>query len=348
MKDITSFRLPSAHGNTIILFFLILLTFILFIILVGFIRSYLTKRQIKASFFKEALERGLTEKEAQILWTYSLKLGRDPFLALEFKAPFEKVVDLYLREDPNAKEELIRDMRSKLGFDYVPYFVPLVTTKDIELFQPGKLILPDNTRYDVALFDKDERYMYWAVIDSIPHYSFEGQKVTITFIRKGDGIYTIESVVEGSFMDNGKLVLKMPHTFELNRYQRREHPRVEVELPAKIGIPKEIKEGDKVRIEYEWVDGEIADISAGGAKVCVKRGVLEKELPPSEGIILKFNLAGSDYNLRSTVVNIYPGERKICYGVKFEKIKPEEQKAIYEFVKNEQKRLAQLAIRSRG
>jgi len=227
MQDLSFLKLPSAKSNTVILFILIILLFILFFLLVGLIKEYLKKNQLKRSFFKEALERGLTEKEAQILWEYSLKLGRDPFLTLEFKAPFEKVVDLYLRSEPNADEKLIQEMRMKLGFDYVPYFVPLVSTKDIELFQQAKLYLPDGSKYDIALFDKDERYMYWAVIDDKKPPEPSGKKVVISFIRKGDGIYKFEGVVEKTFYDNGKLVLQIPHTFELSRYQRREYARVE-------------------------------------------------------------------------------------------------------------------------
>jgi len=170
-------RFPEPTVTTVLAFVLLLVSFVLFLVLLGFLRSYIRAKKMKEYFFREALERGLTEEETGILWDYSLKLGRDPFLSLEFKAPFEKVVDLYLRTDPNPKEELIQEMRVKLGFDYVPYFVPLVSTKDIELFQPARLYTPEGEGFDVSLFDKDERFMYWAVVDERRISNPKGERV---------------------------------------------------------------------------------------------------------------------------------------------------------------------------
>jgi len=341
MQNLSFLKFPSAKAETILTALLFITSIILFFILVGLIKEYLKKRRLKSSFFKEAFERGLTEREAEILWKYSLKMGRDPFLALEFKAPFEKVVDLYLREDESPDEELVQEMRSKLGFDYVPYFVPLVSTKDIELFQPAKLYLPDRASYDIALFDKDERYMYWAIIDEkTPAEKLEGKRVTISFIRKGDGIYKFEGVVTKTFYDNGKLILQIPHTFEMTRFQRREYARVDVELPAVVGI----KEGDGIK----WIEGEIVDISAGGAKVCIPLSALEKELLPGTEVKVKFKVSNREFNLRATVINVYERRHSNCYGLKFEDITPEQHKFLYDFVKKQQKKLAELALKARG
>ncbi len=340
MRDLSFLRIPTAQGETILLFILLALAIILTLILIGLLREFLRKKRLKESFFKEAYERELTQEEAQILWEYSIKLGRDPFLALEFKAPFEKVVEIYLQESPNPKEELIKDMRIKLGFDYVPYFIPLVSTKDIDLFQSGKMYLPDGRKYEVALFDKDERFMYWAVIDkNTPREELLGKKITISFIRKGDGIYKFEGEVVKTFTENGKLVVQIPHTFELSRYQRREYARVEVEIPTVITIKS--KEGE-IRI-----NGEIVDISAGGTKVCISLSELERELPPTQQLNLEFSLEGRKFNLKATIVNIYQRRHATCYGTKFEDISPEEQKFIYDFVKKEQKKMVELALKNR-
>jgi len=333
-------KFPNPNAKTILIFMLVLVSFILFLFLLGLLREYYKKIRLKEYFLKEALEKGLTQEEAEILWKYSMELGRDPFLTLEFKAPFEKVVDLYLKLDPNASEEIVREMREKLGFDYVPYFVPIVSTKDIELFQTGKLYIEEGRAYEVSLFDKDEYYMYWAVIDRRKAPNLKGEKITISFIRKGDGIYKIEGTVVDMYEERGRQIIKIPHTFEFTRYQRREHARVEVELPAKVGI---VQEG-----ETEWIDGEIVDISAGGAKVCINLENYQKELKPLTEINLNFKLNGREFHLKAEVVNVYEYRHSNCYGVKFKEISPEEQKFIHDFVKKEQQRLAQLALKSRG
>ncbi len=342
MANLQFLKFPTAGTETLMVFVLSILSFLLFLVLAGLLRNYLRERKLRDSFFKEALEKGLTEEEARVLWVYSKVLGRDPFLTLEFKAPFEKVADLYLKSDPNPNEELIQDMRVKLGFDYVPYFVPLTSTKDIELFQTAKLYMPDKTKYDVALFDKDERFMYWALVEDVPKPKLEGLTVTVSFVRRGDGIYTFEEKVEKTFTDNGKLMIQVPHTFELTRYQRREFARIEVELPVSVGIYN--RKEDKIN----WLTGEIVDISAGGAKVCIPLSELNVELAPTTDLFLRFELAGRKFSLKAMIVNIYPRRHTICYGVKFEKIKPEEQKYIHDFVKKEQQRLAQLLIKNKG
>jgi len=337
-------KFPSAGSTTLMIFILLILSFLLFIILAGLIKTYLQEKKLKNSFIKEALERGLTEEEAEILWTYSRKLGRDPFLTLEFKAPFEKVVDLYLKTDPNAKEELVVEMRKKLGFDYIPYFVPLTCSKDIELFQPAKIFLPGDRKVDAALFDKDEKFMYWAILDdtTVVPPNIVGETVKIQFIRKGDGIYTLEGKVVDIIRENDKTILKIPHTFELSRYQRREYARVEVEIPASIGIY------DKQEDKIVWIQAEIVDISAGGVKICIPLSTFNKEIPHMTEVLINFTLNGKRLSLKGTVVNFYPRRSTNCYGIKFEDIKPEDQKFIHDFVKKEQQRLAQLMLKSRG
>jgi c-di-GMP-binding flagellar brake protein YcgR len=343
MGRLTFLKFPSAGSTTLLIFILLIVSFLLFIILAGLIKSYLQEKKLKNSFIREALERGLTEEEAEILWTYSRKLGRDPFLTLEFKAPFEKVVDLYLRTDPEAKEELVTEMRKKLGFDYVPYFVPLTCSKDIELFQPAKLFLPGDRKVDAALFDKDEKFMYWAILDDVPvPPTIIGETVKIQFIRKGDGIYTLEGKVVDVIRENTKTVLKIPHTFELSRYQRREYARVEVEIPASLGIY------DKREDKIVWIQAEIVDISAGGVKVCVPLSTLNKEIPQMTEVLINFTLNNRRLTLKGTIVNFYPRRSTNCYGIKFEDIKPDVQKFIHDFVKKEQQRLAQLMIKNRG
>jgi len=342
MKKLGFLKFPTAGANTFVVFVLLIVAFLLFIILAGLIREYLKEKKLRISFFKEALEKGLSDEEATIIWTYSRKFGRDPFLALEFKAPFEKIVDLYLKTDPEPKEEIVQDMRMKLGFDYIPYFIPLTSTKDIELFQVGRLYLANKKHYEVTLFDKDERYMYWALIDPVPaNYELSGIDAKISFIRKGDGIYTFKERIEDTSYQSGRLIIHIPHTFELTRYQRREFPRVEVELSAAVGIFNKDEEKTK------WISGEIVDISAGGAKICIPLSELEVELSPMTEINLKFKLNNHLFNLKATIVNVYPRRHTTCYGVKFEDISPEEQKIIHDFVKQEQQRLAQLAIRNK-
>jgi hypothetical protein len=73
----------------------------------------------KKLFVKYTKEKELSDEQISILWNYPKKMDRDPFLALEFRSPFEKVIDLYTKDNPNFNENLIKDMREKCTKRYI-------------------------------------------------------------------------------------------------------------------------------------------------------------------------------------------------------------------------------------
>lgn len=332
-------RLSSVDVNAVIFLLLFLIFIVLSIIILGNLSKKIKAKKQYEDFIKYAKEKNLTDQQIKLLWDYSKKLGRDPFLAIEFKAPFEKIIDVYIKENPNFDEDLIKDMREKLGFDYIPYFVPLTTTKDIELFQGGSLKTEDGRTYSVALYDKDELYMYWVITDkTIPKINPE-DKVKVSFTRKSDAAYTLEGQVIDVINENGRVIIKIPHTFELIRIQRREYPRVEVEIESLIG-KKVKKDGQEILL---WITAKILDISPSGAKVCISPEEKDKlKLGIGDKIILSFNLLEKEFQEEAEIVNIHQKQNILCYGVKFVDIKEFQQKHIFEFVRREQKKLAEL------
>ena len=318
-----------------ILFFLILTIFFV----AGFIfQKKLREKNVRKYFIKYAKERDLTDNEIEILWNYSQKMDRDPILVLEFKAPFEKVIDLYIKNDPNADEEMIKDMRKKLGFEIASPYIPLVTTKDIELFQNARMIFANAKAISIALYDKDERYMYWLVVDNnLPPSIGVGEYVKVMFIRPEDGIYTFESPIEEIIKDGGKTIVKFAHSFDLERMQRREYPRIKTEKPAQIIYTVQNKE--------ITLDGKFFDISAGGAKICFPNAT-EKSLLDSlsfgNTVIVKFSLEGNHFAIPSTVLDKIQRRKEECIRVNFKDIKDKEREKIMEFVQKEQLKLAQL------
>ncbi|MDQ7056737.1 MAG: PilZ domain-containing protein, partial [Persephonella sp.] len=91
---------------------------ILIFILIGFFlvfwekfEEFLSKRYLKKLFYRNGENYGLTKRELDILWEYSYRLNKDPFLVLEYKSPFEKVVHAYVQNNPQYNENLIKSMR---------------------------------------------------------------------------------------------------------------------------------------------------------------------------------------------------------------------------------------------
>jgi len=335
---IKSFKAATETQTTdlLIVIFLILFLILTFLIILNF-RKALKQKFMKKMFMKTIKERTLPEKAGEILWNYSTKLGRDPFLSLEVKASFEKVIDQYVQEEPDYDEELIKTMRKNLGFDYIPSFVPLTSTKDIEIFQSGKISY-DGKSADVSLYDKDEKFMYWVVMDNKSPSDIKNKTVKLQFLRRDDAIYILEGKVEEIFTENGKLILKIPHHPEMKRIQRRQHCRIEVDFPVNVSRISLTNPS-----ENKWITADAKDISGGGIRICVNPSQRTQiNLTIGTEVWLNFHLEGKDMKLKGTVVNIIERKTNTCYGIKFVNLKSKEESHILNYVKKQQQKLRNL------
>lgn len=321
----------------LVVIFIVLFLIVVFLVVLNF-RKAIKLKFLKKLFLKSVKERGLSEKAGELLWKYSTKLGRDPFLTLEVKASFEKVVDQYVSDNPDYDEEFIRDIRKKLGFDYIPSFVPLSTTKDIEIFQNGRITL-ENSTFDAALYDKDEKYMYWLLMDISSVSNLKGKTLKIQFLRRDDAIYVLDGKVDEVLYEDGKVILKIPHHSEMKRIQRRQYARIEVDLPVNLG-----KISPENPSSIKWLSCIAKDISAGGIRICIPSSQrLSFNLTIGSEVIMSFNLDNNSIKVKGTVVNIIERKSSICYGIKFMNIKSKDESHILNYVKKEQQKLRKLA-----
>ncbi len=337
-KAVLELESPDTTITLVVIFF-ILLIILLTVLLIFYGRSIKEKLKLKL-FKKYASEKELNEKQIDILWKYSNFLNRDPFLTLEFKAPFEKVINEYINSEKNFDEELIKDLRRKLGFDVVPELMPLVVTKDIELFQSGKLITPDGSIYEIILFEKDEKFMYWIIMgDSNQINVSKGEVIKISFTRKNDAVYNVHVPVLDIMQEGDRVILKFPHTFDLVRIQRREFPRIKVNLDAFIRRIDYDQELVKNRV-LKWHYVKIENISAGGVRICVPQEKrVDLNIYINHKIEIKFELNSREIKVKGTVVNMNELKSNICYGIKFENLPKEIVELISQFVQKEQQKL---------
>ncbi|WP_456400201.1 flagellar brake protein [Persephonella sp.] len=345
---IESFRQATEHDITSFLIFIFIILALLFLILLGFhFRKTIKNKVMKKLFLKNLKEKNIPEKGGEIIWKYSKKLGRDPFLALEFKAPFEKVISMYVEENPNYDEDLLKELRKKLGFDICPPFVPLSSTKDIDVFQSGRISTETKEVYNAALYDKDEKFMFWYLIDAktnLPH--LKGKTVKVTMLRRGDAIYKVSGTVEDVFVELDKTIIKLPHSFDMERIQRREHARVDVEIPAVVEKVETLPSGVE---KVNKTEGIIADISVGGVRFCIsadKRN--EANLNIGNEVTINFTLENRKLSINCSIVNTYERKTTVCYGLKFKKLEKYEENLISDFVKKEQKRMMKILQMQRG
>lgn len=322
--------------TTVLIVILFILAIILFFIMGTWLQKKMRERNLKHYFDTYAKEQELTDKEKEILWEYAKKMERDPILVLEFKAPFEKVVDLYIQSNPDADENLVRDMRKKLDFEIVSPYIPLITTKDIEIFQNGRMVFSNNQTVNVALYDKDERYMYWLVIDgTLPSSIQPGEQAKVIFLRQEDGIYSFELPIADIMKEGNKTIIKFPHTFELNRTQRRETPRVKIDLPLNFAYTKNGKKS--------IFEGRFIDISSGGARFCTTElNDILRKIRFGDTIELIFNLDDYTFNINSKVLEIDKKPKALCLRTIFEELDEHTKESIIEFVQKEQIKAAKL------
>ncbi len=318
-------------SNYINIVLIILLVIVIIGLVVFAVLKYLENKNIFKEFEKYAKERDLTPKEIKFLWKYSKKLSRDPLLALEFKSPFEKIINAYIEANPKYDEEMIKDIRKKLGFEVVSTLQPVTITKDIEIFQSGTLKTKAKNNYEVALYDKDEKYMYWIIfnVSNIPFDIKKGQRVKVSFVRKDDANYLFESKIIDVYLEKGKVVVKMPHTFDIHRLQRREIPRLKIEITGNIRNKENLS---------DWIIGEIHDLSPKGAKFCIDRKDKDKlNLLIDDKVELKFILENKEFDLEGKVNNISEQRKTICYGIRITNISKKDEEFILRLMETEQK-----------
>ncbi len=321
------FRGPSPRE--ILIFIIVTGTLVVIVAVPFFYLRWERRRRLKRLFFLRARDFDLTEDEAELLWKYATRFPLNPTVIFENKVFFEKVVDQIVKSgDPN-EIRLIPSIRSKLRYDTLPWFIPLSTTRDIDLYQTGVLMV-DSQRTEAYVFDKDEEFIYLAVIGTISVK--EGDEVKFFFVRDNDARYNFSGRVEKVFTEMGRIVIALRHTDKLNRIQLRETIRWKVNVPVRFGIAKNMQ-GLK-SLEYE---GIIEDISIKGARVCFQGHI---RVESGDYIILDFSLKGYEFkNIIGRVVYKKVYERKTCLGVKFEELSRKEEQVIEKYILDEQRKL---------
>ena len=325
------FRGPTSKE---ILIFFIVLTVTAVVISVPYLWSRFSRaKEIEKAFFARGRSLGLTDEEIRVLWKYAKDFPYDPQMIYENKPVFEKTVSKITRKDI-GEVHLIPHIRAKLRFDTVPWFIPLTSTRDIDLYQTGKVVI-DGTYVDAAVWDKTETELHVVILQSAPRTVRVGEKIRFHFIRENEGRYSFETTVKDKYTEGDRLVLVLEHTDDLSRVQLRESLRWKVNVPVEFAIVKDITE--EFTQEATFMSGVIDDISTKGVRICT-----EEPIKPTEGayIIMNFSLDDQHFeNLLGQVANVREHKSRVCMGVKFLKVSRQEEKAIDSFILEEQRKL---------
>ncbi len=325
------FQGPSA--KEILLFFIVLVA-TLTVISIPYIWGKISHaREVERAFFMRGRSLGLTDDEIRLLWKYAKDFPYDPQMVYENKPLFERVVSRIIRD--NIEEvRLIPSIRAKLRFDTIPWFIPITSTRDIDLYQTGKLVV-DGVYVDSAIWDKTETELHLVVLQALPRPVRIGEIVKFHFIRENEGRYSFDSVVKDKYTEGDRLVLVLEHTDNIHRVQLRESIRWKVNVPVEFAVVDDITE--EATEGAEFISGKIDDISTKGVRICT-----EALIKPQEGkyVIMNFSIGEHRFeNMLGQIVNVRHMQTQVCMGIKFLKVSRQEEKVIDRFILEEQRRL---------
>ncbi|MFN7065017.1 MAG: flagellar brake protein [Aquificaceae bacterium] len=316
------FEAPSLYD---VLFFLIgLFLALFFLIVLPYLWSkYRAKMSLKKEFILLGESSDLTGSEISLLWQ-CVNIIKEPNKILQSKAVFEKCASKLIKEDI-SKADTITQIRRKLKFETLPWFLPLTSTRDIELYQTGFITFDDKV-YSSAVWDKNELELHLAFLDRPAKVPRTGDKVKFSFLREDDCRYYFQGKVLKVYEDGVKLVLVLPHTEELSKIQLRESLRWKVKIPAELSLFAE--EG-----EYT-VDTLIEDISPKGIKVCFS-GHMKVEI--GERVIVRFELNRLPIRAIGAVRNVSSKMGRSCLGINFDNLDSKIEDHIRKFIIEEQR-----------
>ena len=189
-------------------------------------------------------------------------------------ALFERCVDAEVKlilltaksgEELDESEQILSNLRKKMGFAYLPLEHPLLSSRNIEIGQTVT-VFPANGKnalinHGILLANKETYFRIGYKTDnnkSVPVHV--GDELKLAFARQADGVYGLTTEV---YAVGTELYFDCLHTLEFQRNQLRQYVRMEVNLPLRV---RKINFGKKDAGEPSPKNTEVklCDISGGG------------------------------------------------------------------------------------
>jgi len=336
-KEATRYMFQPSLQDVLIVFLGLFASILVLILLPYFISRYIKSNMVKREFKVVGESFGLEEEEINVLYECARNLS-EPSKLFHSKYVFEKCAGKLVKKN-SENIPIIVSVRKKLKFEHLPWFLPLSTTRDIELYQTG-FISYKGKSYSAAVWEKTEKELHIAILDRLEDIPKVGEKIRFSFLREDDGRYYFQEEILSSYLDGNKVVLVLPHTEKLGKIQLRESVRWKVSIPARVFFfgrvvtPEELLLMEEIPKEA-FVEGTIEDISTGGLRVCLKNLVEPKE---GESLLIEFEWKNNYFGpILSEIRNVRISTEKICIGVKFLNLKNLQEETIRKLILEEQR-----------
>ncbi len=223
-----------------------------------------------------------------------------PHIIFQSASLFERCIDaevssLLQQNTPydiiEQQEEILGIIRKKIGYGFLPYEHPLISTRNLEVGQKVSVI---NRRSKATLIHnarvvQNREFYFRLQYDPEKEESLgilEGQSVMLALARHSDGVYGVQVVICGK--DQSTVDLR--HTLELTRNQLRQYARVDINIPAKLRLVRSVREEGSAEIGG-LIEGRMVDLSGGGGCVVVERAFI-----PGDVVSLNFKITDTVFS----------------------------------------------------
>lgn len=348
---------PYVYDDTWMLY--VLLGVFAAFLLAYWVEKYRRQREWKrtleaewASALDVARDKDFSPQEITLLEDLIRRFAPDqPFRAVTMRQVFnqcaEKAMDEALQQGDKAlfdrRGEVLRDIRVKLGLDYVPLGLRIQSTRELYTRQPV-WIAPSPEQEEhlwtrMLVCNVDEGHFYLEHDDTVPMPAIQpGNTVHFRLWREEDARYEFDARLVA--VRHEPTEWKLAHSSRLRRLQSRAHYRIRYDYPCEVGVvnaPVDDNMGDvAARPVVTRLRGRVTSLSGGGYAVMVTQPVprqvilrISFQFDPEGAALLSnarivgtVNIPGGRYLLRASFVGISDEDREMVTRFVFQTQQP--------------------------
>ena len=304
--------------------------------------------------FKESCDRlGLSTAEIEKI-RYLLQHENlvEPQVIFQSISMYERCVDKEINdlisrgvsdEQEKYENDILLNIRRKIGFHHLALEHPLVSTRNITIGQSGSLYgrnLKKPLIQNARVVDSNEFtfLLQYNVDKEEICYVAAGDEIKFAFSRQNDSVYGVPLKVLSA---DGSGTIEVYHTLNLRRNQLRQYVRVEISLPVKLRLlnTDNVEKSEVQRGEV--VEAKMSDISGGGMSF-----ICERTLRVGDLISLAYDLPNAKFvGITSKVLRISLQEGKsktfFKHHVQFKGLEPRRRDLIVKYVFDKQRQINQ-------
>ena len=164
------------------------------------------------------------------------------------------------------------ELRRQVEFNLPKYSMGVSSSRSIKNHQRIKITCPGRGSYTAWVVENLRRYMATTYPEGsmLPKdFSWENQKVSVSFLRTDDAEYTFETKARQVVVKKDELFLHVNHSENLIRSQKRQSIRKQFSGPSTLCILKKLDGAEVKKQTLPELRCRMTDVSSGGAGVLI-------------------------------------------------------------------------------